>query len=112
MGQTETPVEKEAGTGQRGASSASSGIQVIARVAQILRALDGEPQGLSLSELAKRVSLPRSSVHRIVSALSAEGLVAAASPNGRVILGPEISRLAAGRREFWRELRPYMERLF
>jgi DNA-binding IclR family transcriptional regulator len=56
--------------------------------------------------------LPRSSVHRIVSALAAEGLLAAASPNGRVILGPEIGRLAAGRREFWRELRPYMERLF
>jgi DNA-binding IclR family transcriptional regulator len=51
-------------------------------------------------------------VHRIVTALSAEGLLAAASPNGRVLLGPEIARLAAGRREFWRELRPYMERLF
>jgi DNA-binding IclR family transcriptional regulator len=85
---------------------------VVARVAQILRALDGEPQGLSLSQLAKRVELPRSSVHRIVTALSAEGLLAAASPNGRVMLGPEIGRLAAGRREFWRELRPYMERLF
>jgi len=81
-------------------------------VAHILRALDGEPQGLSLSQLAKRVDLPRSSVHRIVTALSAEGLLAAASPNGRVMLGPEIGRLAAGRREFWRELRPYMERLF
>ena len=81
-------------------------------MAHILRALDGEPQGLSLSQLAKRVDLPRSSVHRIVTALSAEGLLAAASPNGRVMLGPEIGRLAAGRREFWRELRPYMERLF
>jgi DNA-binding IclR family transcriptional regulator len=91
---------------------AASGIQVVARVAHILRALDGEAQGLSLSQLAKRVELPRSSVHRIVSALTAEGLLAAASPNGRVIIGPEISRLAASRREFWRELRPYMERLF
>jgi DNA-binding IclR family transcriptional regulator len=96
----------------RGGTSAQSGIQVIARVAQILRALDNEPQGLSLSQLAKRVELPRSSTHRIVSALTAEGLLAAASPNGRVLLGPEIGRLAAGRREFWRELRPYMERLF
>jgi DNA-binding IclR family transcriptional regulator len=30
----------------------------------------------------------------------------------RDVLGPEIGRLAAGRREFWRELHPYMERLF
>ena len=92
--------------------SSQSGIQVVARVAQILRALESEPQGLSLSQLARRVGLPRSSTHRIVSALTAEGLLAAASPNGRVLLGPEIGRLAAGRREFWRELRPYMERLF
>lgn len=94
-----------------GQSAHNGGIQVVARVAQVLRALDGEPQGLSLSQLAKRVSLPRSTVHRIVTALSAEGLLAAASPNGRVLLGPEIARLAAGRREFWRELRPYMQRL-
>jgi DNA-binding IclR family transcriptional regulator len=98
--------ERHAGTGTH------SGIQVVARVAQILRALDGELQGLSLSQLAKRVGLPRSSVHRIVTALVAEGFLAAASPNGRVLLGPEIGRLAAGRREFWRELRPFMERLF
>jgi IclR family transcriptional regulator, acetate operon repressor len=99
-------------TSPRSTNSSQSGIQVVARVAQILRALDNESQGLSLSQLAKRVGLPRSSTHRIVSALTAEGLLAAASPNGRVLLGPEISRLAAGRREFWRELRPYMERLF
>jgi DNA-binding IclR family transcriptional regulator len=99
-------------TDARPARASQSGIQVVARVAQILRALENEPQGLSLSQIAKRVDLPRSSTHRIVSALTSEGLLAAASPNGRVLLGPEIGRLAAGRREFWRELRPYMERLF
>lgn len=98
--------------GEQREHRSTGGIQVVSRVAQIFRALDGEPQGLSLSQLAKRVSLPRSTTHRIVSALTAEGLLAAASPNGRVLLGPEISRLAAGRREFWRELRPFMERLF
>jgi DNA-binding IclR family transcriptional regulator len=103
---TTEPTERQA------TSSSHTGIQVVARVAHILRALENEPQGLSLSQLAKRVGLPRSSTHRIVSALTTEGLLAAASPNGRVMLGPEIGRLAAGRREFWRELRPYMERLF
>src|SRR4051794_23454839 len=80
----------------------ANGVQVIARAAQILRALDGEPDGLSLSALSERLGLPRSTVHRVVSALSAEGLVAAASPNGRVRLGPELARLALSSR---RELR-------
>jgi DNA-binding IclR family transcriptional regulator len=93
--------------------AANGGVQVIARAAQILRALEGEPGGLSLSQLADRIDLPRSTVHRVVSALAAEGLVAAASPNGRVRLGPELARLAvASRRELRQELRPYMERLF
>lgn len=96
----------------QGGNAAQSGIQVVARVAQVLRALKGESQGLSLSQLAERVGLPRSTVHRIVTALAAEGFVAAASPNGRVLLGPEITRLSAGTREFWRELRPFMEELF
>jgi len=91
----------------------NGGVQVIARAAQILRALDGEPDGLSLSQLSERLGLPRSTVHRVVSALAAEGLLAAASPNGRVRLGPEIARLAlASRRELRQELRPYLQRLF
>jgi DNA-binding IclR family transcriptional regulator len=88
-------------------------VQVIARAAQIMRALDGEPNGLSLSQLSERIGLPRSTVHRVVSALAAEGLLAAASPNGRVRLGPELARLAlASRRELRLELRPYLQRLF
>ena len=96
----------------RGAS-ANGGVQVIARAAQILRALDGEPHGLSLSQLSERLDLPRSTVHRVVTALATEGLLAAASPNGRVRLGPELARLAlASRRELRLELRPHLQRLF
>jgi DNA-binding IclR family transcriptional regulator len=91
----------------------ANGVQVIARAAQILRALDGEPDGLSLSQLSDRLALPRSTVHRVVTALTAEGLVAAASPNGRVRLGPELARLAlSSRRELRQELRPHLQRLF
>lgn len=94
-------------------STANGGVQVIARAAQILRALDGEPHGLSLSQLSYRLGLPRSTVHRVVTALASEGLLAAASPNGRVRLGPEIARLAlASRRELRLELRPHLQRLF
>src|SRR5499426_2218396 len=72
-----------------------SQVQVIARAASILRALEHEVSGLSLGQIAQRVNLARSTVQRIVAALQAEKLVIAASPNGRVRLGPTILRLAA-----------------
>ena len=72
-----------------------SQVQVIARAAAILRALEDQASGLSLGQIAQRVNLARSTVQRIVSALEAEKLVIAASPNGRVRLGPTILRLAA-----------------
>jgi DNA-binding IclR family transcriptional regulator len=94
-----------------GARSAG-GIQVVARVAAVLRALNGAVDGLSLSELANRVDLPRSTVHRLVVALREEGLVAS-SASGRTRLGPELIRLAAAsRRDLGRELRPYMEQIY
>jgi DNA-binding IclR family transcriptional regulator len=89
------------------------GIQVITRAAEILRSLEGHPNGLSLSQIAERAELPRSTVHRIVTALVIEGLLVSASPNGRVRIGPELLRLAAaGRRDVQVELRPLMQRLF
>lgn len=71
-----------------------TGIQVIARAADILRALKAEPSGASLGQIATAVSLPRSTVQRIVGALQKEKLVIA-NPNGRGLrLGPEISALS------------------
>ncbi len=74
--------------GQRG------GIQVIERAARILDALKDDPSGMSLSQIAKAVSLPRSTVQRIVGALIAENLVVAGSRGGRIRLGPQIAALA------------------
>jgi DNA-binding IclR family transcriptional regulator len=89
------------------------GVQVIARVAQVLRALDGESAGLSLTQLAERVELPRSTVHRIVTALIAEGFLASASPAGRVRIGPEFAKLAsAGTADLWRSVEPMMRQIF
>ena len=68
---------------------------MIARAAAILRALEDENAGLSLGQIAQRVNLARSTVQRIVAALETEKLVIAATPNGRVRLGPTILRLAA-----------------
>ena len=92
---------------------AQGGVQVIARVGQVFRALYDEPQGLSLAQLADRIGLPRSTVHRIVTALAAEGFIASASPAGRVRIGPEFARLASSSRaDLWEEAEPYMQRIF
>lgn len=70
----------------------SGGIQVIARTAKILSALSDEPGGMSLAEIAKVVDLPRSTVQRIVSALSHQNFVQADRSDG-VRLGPALLRL-------------------
>lgn len=92
--------------------SDKSQVQVIARAATILRALEEENAGLSLGQIAQRVNLARSTVQRIVAALANESLVIAATPNGRVRLGPAILRLAASvRSDFIATARPFLERL-
>jgi IclR family acetate operon transcriptional repressor len=86
--------------------------QVIARAADVLRALEVEPGGLSLAKIAQRVESPRSTVHRIVTALEAESLVVPASPSGGYRLGPELARFAASTSGELREsVRPAIERL-
>jgi DNA-binding IclR family transcriptional regulator len=73
------------------------GIQVIARAAEIMAALEQADDGMALSELAAIVGMPRSSVHRIASALVAEGLLAS-SPRGLIRLGPRLISLARASR--------------
>lgn len=70
-------------------------IQVIARAANVLRALEGEDGGLSLGQIAQRVGLARSTVQRIVESLSAEQFLIAAKPSAGVRLGPALLRMAA-----------------
>lgn len=96
----------------RGADREKSRIQVIARAGAILRALENEAIGLSLGQIAQRVDLARSTVQRIVAALAAEKLVIAASPTGRVRLGPAILRLAASvGSDFVALARPFLAQL-
>jgi len=92
--------------------SDKSQVQVIARAAAILRALEDQALGLSLGQIAQRVGLARSTVQRIVSALESENLVIAASPTGRVRLGPTIARLATSvQTDFVSIARPYLVKL-
>jgi DNA-binding IclR family transcriptional regulator len=92
--------------------SDKSQIQVIARAVAIMRALEDRPDGLSLGQIAQQVDLARSTVQRIVAALAAEQMLIAASPTGRVRLGPTIVRLAAsGPSDFLSVARPFLQNI-
>lgn len=90
----------------------NQGIQVISRAADILRLLGRETGGLSLGQIAQRVGLPRSTVQRIVAALTVEGFIASDKGYGGIKLGPEIGALARATASDLRErLRPVMQRI-
>jgi len=96
----------------RSNDSPKQNIQVITRAINVLRALEGEPDGLSLGQIAQRVGLARSTVQRIVDALRGEQFLISASPTAGVRLGPALIRLAASASvEFDHITRPIMAEL-
>lgn len=94
------------------ASEKRSSIQVLARAADIFRALQAYPAGLTQTEISEQIGLSRSTVSRLVLALEAEGFLSATGPRGRYRLGPEFIRMAAAaRRSAWQELHPLIAEL-
>ncbi|MEG3130866.1 IclR family transcriptional regulator [Pantoea cypripedii] len=73
--------------------SDNAGSKVIARAAQLLRAIEDDPDGVTITALARRTGMPRSTVHRLVSALEAEQLLMNGA--GKVRVGPALARMAA-----------------
>jgi DNA-binding IclR family transcriptional regulator len=97
---------------KKSSRTSKKGIQVIARAASVLRALENEPEGLSLGKIAARVDLSRSTVQRIVDALTEEHLLIGASPTSGVKLGPAILRMASNSSfDFVEFIRPYIKEL-
>jgi DNA-binding IclR family transcriptional regulator len=90
----------------------TNGIQVIARAAAILRALESEPDGLTLAQLTERVGLARSTTHRILAALQHERLLSPTTRDGKYRLGPALGRLhIVARGDLRRRARPHIEEL-
>jgi DNA-binding IclR family transcriptional regulator len=90
----------------------SSGIQVIARAAEMLRLLQAHPGGLSQAEIGERLGMARSTVSRILNALDDEGLVASRGARGPYRLGPEIARMATtARLSVVMDVHPFIEEL-
>jgi DNA-binding IclR family transcriptional regulator len=94
------------------ATQAESGVQVISRAAQILRALSDSKASLSLSDLARKLDLPRSTVHRIVTALETEHLVGRAGERDGYRLGMGLIPLGQTARHWiGNDLRPQLTQL-
>lgn len=64
----------------------------LARYHQVLSAVAGRSQGLSLAQLVDAIRLPRSSVHRLATSLCAVGYLQL-NPEGMYVLGPALMDL-------------------
>jgi len=73
-------------------------VQVLARAGQILRYLAGHSSGVAQLQIAKDLGLPRSTVHRLLNALAAEGLVDPLGSSGRFRIGNDIVAMAGAAR--------------
>jgi len=73
-------------------TTANSGPRAISRVFEVLAGIAGNPDGKSFAELREGLSLPKSSLHRFLRTLEAEGYVI--NRSGTYTLGP-ASRLLA-----------------
>lgn len=90
--------------------SDKNGKQVIARAAEVLRALEKARVSMTLAQLARETDLPRTTVHRLVAALEAQQLVQNAHDG--IKLGPALARMAAAAHtDFVTIARPAVEAL-
>ncbi|WP_325949090.1 IclR family transcriptional regulator [Pseudomonas putida] len=91
--------------------SDKTGVQLVARVAAILRTLESEPAGLSLGAIAQRSGLPRSTVQRLVESLVQESLLEVQGRGG-ICLGAAFMKLASHSHvDITQKARPFLEEL-
>ncbi len=75
--------------------SKSAPVGVIGKVLRILELLDRSPSGLQLREVAAKTGINKSTVHRFLSHLDAEGYLFR-DAIGTYMLGPKLARLGNG----------------
>lgn len=89
-------------------------IQAIERAVALLNAFSADEPELGVTELAARVGLHKSTVHRFLVNLEAGGLVERNPRTGRYRLGIrvfELGGLVAQRMSLWEEALPFLEEL-
>ena len=94
--------------------SESRGAKSIHRALDVLSALGANSSGLTLAELSRQLDLPKSTVHRILTALLERQFIRVSPQQGEYRLGYEILRLSQACLEsldLVREARPRLEEL-
>lgn len=108
-----TPPASPLGTGLRPVSERYR-IQAIERAVAILNAFTAEDHELGVTELAERLGLHKSTVHRFMVNLDAAGMVERNPRTGRYRLGMrifELGGLVKQRMNLWDEALPFLESL-
>ncbi|MGP9649837.1 IclR family transcriptional regulator [Glutamicibacter sp. AOP38-B1-38] len=77
-------------------SKSPAGAQVVGRLAAVLRAVSTSmPEGITTTQVARLTGLARPTVHRLLTALVAEGFCDQDHRAGRWLLGPELYLMGA-----------------
>jgi IclR family KDG regulon transcriptional repressor len=92
--------------------SAGNGIRAVERAAAILKAFSPTTPSLGVTELARRLGLHKSTIHRLLATLEHEGFVAQDTEGGRYRLGLqlfELGSLVVNSMELQKIARSYLE---
>ena len=92
----------------------SATLQTADRALQVLQQFRAPTDALTVTEIARRLGIHRSSASRLVSTLGARGFVERTAVGDLVRLGPEVARLArltSASRELTTLAQPVMDRL-
>src|SRR5215213_9927462 len=68
--------------------------QSVQKAMTLLRATASQPDGASVSALARAAGLPRATALRLIQTMEREGLLLRVAEADRVLIGPELIRLA------------------
>ena len=74
----------------------AAGLEGVDRALRVLTLLGQRGDGWTLDELASETTLPKSSLHRLLTALKARGFAVQPAPNGPYLLGPAALEVAFG----------------
>ncbi len=89
-------------------------VQTIERVSQIFDILGQSPQGISIRELSTKASLPKGTIHRLLSSLLHFGYVRQDSKTRNYFLGfklVELGNLLLGQLDLRKEAEPFLRDL-
>lgn len=75
--------------------NSNSASRSVSRISSLLKCFtQGEPE-LGISEISRKIGLPKSTVHRILSALAKEGLIVRNEETEKYSIGPELHILGS-----------------